>query len=287
MPTTTEWWSIDGVSLHEYGWNVATVGGSRYDIPVRRGNNITLAKRPGQIFRPGKVADSRTVELIMWVLGVDPVTGASVADPTLRWNDSWEYLRRLVWKPSGTQVNLTRRWNLTVNNVKTLVSATAKAEISDSMAPTMTGRHRADFTMRLLLADPYFYGDQQEVTFQVGQTKTIHNPGSDIAAFGFFDVDLTGPLVNPVVTNNSFNLPVKVGFKGTIPAGVTVRFSIPGFTVRTVVGYEIIGIVNLVGNLVTSGARFWMGLAPGNNDLTFTTASGTGSALVRFRPPYI
>ena len=41
---TEEWWDINGVSLHQYGWSVTTVGGSRYDLPPRRGENMTMAR---------------------------------------------------------------------------------------------------------------------------------------------------------------------------------------------------------------------------------------------------
>ena len=46
-----EYWSIDGVSLHQFGWSVATVGGSRYDLPPLRGDNVMIAYRPGSVHR--------------------------------------------------------------------------------------------------------------------------------------------------------------------------------------------------------------------------------------------
>lgn len=285
MPTTDEWWAIDGVSLHEQGWNVTTVGGSRYDLPPRRGSNITVAKRPGQMHRD-KPADSRTVELIMWVTGVDPTTGAATGDPVLRWNDSWDYLRRLVWRPTGSQVDLTRRWRLTVDGTPTVVAATAKAEIADSMAPTMTGRTRATFAMRMLLADPYFYGSEQTYTLNVGDTVTVNNPGHDIAAMGYMDLDFYGPLTNPRLTNAAFNPDVYVQVNMTIPDGVMIRASVPDFTFRTILGVETIAYINWTSAIKHSGARFWMGLYPGDNPLTLT-GSGGGHVTVRYRPPYI
>ncbi len=153
--STEEYWSIDGVSLSQFGWAVTTVGGSRYDLPTRRGENRVFAYRPGAVHRP-KLPDARVIELVMWVTGTDPATGAQVADPRLRWNDSWDTLRRLVWKPNGAQVTLTRRWFLTVSGSPTLVTADAQAEVVDSMAPTTTGWPRRPFTLSLLLADSYF-----------------------------------------------------------------------------------------------------------------------------------
>lgn len=279
MNTTDEYWAIDGVSLAQYGWNIATVGGSRYDLPVRRGENITLAYRPGQVHRP-KLADARTIQLIMWVAGVDPATGASTSDPTLRWNDSWDFLRRLVWKPDGSQVVLTRRWKLTVDGTPTITVADALAEISDPMAPTMTNRGRAEFTMQLLLADPYFYGATVTTTVNLGTPVTVVNPGHDIAAHGHLEVDLIGPLTNPVLTNTTPNPDAWVRYNAAIPGGQTVTL-----TVDSYLAFQ--GATNVIGKVANSGARHWMGLQRGTNTFTLSASAGTGHAVVRYRPPYV
>lgn len=420
MPSSDEYWMIDGVSLHEYGWSVSTIGGSRYDLPPLRGEDIQLAYRPGKVHRP-KYPDSRTVELVMWVAGVDPATGNQVTDARLRWNDSWDFLRRLVWKPNGGQVTLTRRWFLTVDGVQTLVAADAQAQIADAMAPTMTGRHRADFTMTLLLADPYFYGDQIVQPLGLGSVTTVTNPGNDAAAYTNVQIDLMGPLTNPKVTNTSAAPNVWVQYVGIIPAGQVLRLDIGTYSAvqgsmvtptppvttsmyaiangmyvcadsagtaplianRSSVGAwetfdiqdaggglvalkahannlyvtaEAAGTANLiaraasiglwetfrlivnndgtctlqsqangkyvtaenagaqplianrdaigqwekfqftdpafaagnvVGDIVHAGARSWMGLLPGDNQVTLSADSGSGSGILRFRPPYV
>jgi hypothetical protein len=417
--SSDEYWMIDGVSLHQYGWSVATVGGSRYDLPPRRGENIQLAYRHGRVHRR-KYADSRTIELIMWVTGVDPATGNSVDDARLQWNDSWDFLRRLVWKPNGAQVTLTRRWFLTVDGVRTMVASDAQAEIADTMAPTMTGRHRADFTMVLLLADPYFYGDQVVETLGIDQPVTVTNTGYD-EAISTVQVDLRGPLTNPKVTNAITSPNVWFQYNGIVPAGQVLRLDVGAYTAtqtntvtptppvitamravangkyvcaenagaaplianrdaiglweqfnlidagsgfvalqsrvnnkyvttesagqaslianRTVIGLwekfrllinpdttvslqsdangkyvtaenaggkplianrDAIGpwekfqftdpayqVGNVVGAITHGGARSWLGLLPGENILTLTAESGTGSAVLRFRPPHV
>lgn len=264
MPSSPEYWDIDGVSLHEYGWSVTTFGGSRYDLPPRRGENIKFAYRPGAIHR-NKLADSRTIELVMFVAGSVPATGAATGDPLLAFNDSWDFLRRLVWRADGSQVALTRRWFLTVGGVKTLVAATAKAEIADTMTPTMTGRTRADFSMSLLLADPFFYG--AEITTVISGSGTVVNPGHDLAAHANMQIDLSAGarLTNTSVTPNVW---VQSTGGGTLDVGAFTAFN---------------GATNVVGGVTHSGARRWMVLVPGNNNLTVTG----GSATIRFRPPYI
>ncbi len=278
--STDEYWSIDGTSLHQYGWSVATVGGSRYDLPTRRGDNITLAYRQGAVHRR-KPADQRTINLIMWVTGMDPATGNSTADHRLRFNDSWDFLRRLVWKPRGAQVTLTRRWWLTVGGVKTLVTADAQAEVVDNMAPTMTGRHRADFTMSLLLADPYFYGPELTATINAGATVTVTNTGHDIAAFGALDVEFVGPLTAPKLTNTTPAPDVWLQYSRAVATGQSVLCSVPTFQ-----AYNTSTNANEIGYISHGGDHYWMGLEIGANSLTLT-ATGSGHAVVRYRTPYV
>lgn len=300
--TTEEAWSIDGVSLHQYGWNVATVGGSRYDLPPRRGDNIKFSYRPGAIHRP-KVVDSRTINLVMWVTGVDPATGQAADDPTLRWNDSWDFLRRLVWKPNGAQVTLTRRWKLTVDGQPTIVTADAQAEIADTMSPTMTGRHRAEFTMTLLLADPFFYGPEISVPLNLGVPVSVWNPGHDVAAHGGLEVDFIGKLYSPKLTNATPTPDVWVKYNNLVRDSPlqTLNLKVGTFeaTMTPVIptghAMEWLGRYpkaatspNVIGDIQHAGAKHWMGLNLGPNLLTLTADAGsTGGAVLRFRPPYV
>jgi len=270
--SSPEYWDIDGVSLHQYGWSVTTFGGSRYDLPPWRGENIKFAYRPGQIHR-NKTPDSRTVELVMWLAGADPGTGNATGDPLLRFNDSWDFLRRTVWRPDGSQVSLTRRWFLTIGGSKTLLAATAQAQVQDSMSPTMTGRTRADFTMSMLLADPFFYGDEVEVNFS-GST-TVVNPGHGIAAHNNMEIELSSGarLTNTSLTPNVW---VQVGGSGRAVLDV-------GNFTATSTGYSAYSGPNRLGDVTHSGARRWMALVPGTNNLTCSS----GTATIRYRPPYI
>jgi hypothetical protein len=278
-PTTTEYWDIDGQSLNELAWNIATVGGSRYDLPVRRGENMTFAYRPGSIHR-AKLPDARTITLVMWVAGV--IDGdISVVDPAIAWNDNWDLLRRTVWSATGSQVSLTRRWWLTEGEISSLVSATAKAEIADAMSPTMTGRTRADFTMTFLLADPFFYGSTITTVLDVATPAVIANPGHDTAMYDNFTITLAGPLTNPRLTNATANPDIWVQYTGTIAGGASVTLTPGAFTAVTGAG------VNVINNVTHAGSRHWMGILPGNNTMTLSASAGAGHATVAFKPPYI
>jgi hypothetical protein len=300
---TDEFWEIEGESLHQYGWSVSTIGGSRFAMPPRRGDNQKYAYRPGMRFRP-KVPDSRTLTLAMWVTGqYDLATGLQAADHRIAWNDSFDFLRRLVWKVEGRQFTLTRRWKLTVAGTPTIVTADALAELGNTMEPTMTGRQRAEFQMDLLLADPFFYGrsglpnnpsypNYPWTTVDVPRNLssadhdtwthvTVTNPGYDVAAFGSLYVDFVGPLKNPVLANDSAHPQVWVKYNGEIDEGVTIRLVVPDF-----LAFQRSNNHNYIQNITHSGARHWFGLLPGDNTLTLITAEGTGKATVWFRPPY-
>lgn len=278
--TTDEYWDIDGVSLNQDGWNIATVGGERYDLPVRRGENIALAYRPGTLHRQ-KLPEQRVISLSMWTAGIDNVSGYG-SDPVLQWNDNWDTLRRLVWKPNGAQVTLTRRWKLTVASTPTIVAASALAEVSEAMTPSMTGRARSEFQMTFLLADPYFYGTQVTTPIPLSTPTVVTNAGHDAAAHAWMQVDLIGPLTNPKLTNATPTPDVWVAYTGSIAAGQTVTLDVGACTATCAVAPT--NRINLISH---SGSRYWMGLLAGTNTLTLTASAGTGSAVVRFKPPYV
>lgn len=311
---TEEWWSIEDrtghdISLHQFGWSVTTVGGSRYDIPPRRGDNLTLAYRPGQVYR-AKLPDARPITLVMFMVGFDPATGQNLTVDgdyqRTQWNDNWDKLRRLVYRNYGVdnRVRLTRRWRLTAPEFSTtrvegnvvagdpgtspagqdrLVSAFALAEMTGNMAPTMTGRFRSDFQMDFILPDPYFYGETVTTTLECGDTRYVWNDGHDIAAHAYVQVDLVGPLTNPFLYNLSTDPATWVKFNGSIAAGDTVRLVCSRFSAEKI---EASGNLNRVGQVSNYGSRFWVNLAPGPNKLKMT-GSGSGHAILSFRPPYI
>lgn len=287
VSTTDEFWDIDGVSLNQYGWNIKTFGGSRYDLPPRRGTNITFAYRPGQV-HVVKTADSRPITLSMWLAGCDPVSGAPVSDATLQYNDSWDFIRRLVWKPNGSQIQLTRRWRLTsaLGLGTPTLRATGLAEITDAMTPTMTGRIRTDFVMDLLMADPFFYGAVEAVEIALGRSLSVFNRGHDVAAYTGMSIILTGPLIHPVtLTNYSTNPAVSVTYNGDIGIGQSVGLNVSQFQASLVTPGS--PTTNVIGNVSHLGSRNWFGLMPGDNALSFQDGGGSGSAQLLWQPPYV
>lgn len=316
MNNTEEWWSLVGadgveVSLHQFGWSVTTVGGSRYDLPPRRGSDMTMAYRPGQVHRR-KLPDARPITLVMFMVGFDPATGANTTVTgdyqRVQWNDNWDALRRLVYRHSllaDQRIKLTRRWRLSAPDFPAtrtgdgcilgdpgvpapgdrLVTAFAWAEMTGTMAPSMTGRYRSDFQLDFTLADPFFYGGTVTATLTPGSTVHVYNDGHDVAANGYMQVDLVGPLKNPVIRNASTDPDSWVRYGGSIAAGDTVRLVVNRFTCEKVVpgGTNL----NRIGLISSYGARWWVNMLPGCNQLKLTTDGGSGHAEVSFRPPYV
>lgn len=309
--SSPEYWSIaklDGsgeVSLHQWGWAITTVGGSRYDLPSRRGSDMTMAYRPGQLHRR-KLPDARQVSLSMFMVGWDPATGDAPEDQLSQFNDNWDQLRRLVFSNyllTDQRLRLIRRWFLTAPTFPTtrtgdiciqgdpgvpapgrrLLTAFANAEMTGNMQPSMTGRYRAEFTMDFTLADPYYYGSTVSATMTNG-SHYIWNDGHDAAAAGYMQVDLVGPLSSPRITNMSTEPNSWVIYNGSITAGTTVRLLIDRFTCEKVVpgGTN----VNMIAKIASYGARFWVNLLPGANKIELS-AGGTGHVVLSFRPPYV
>jgi hypothetical protein len=289
--TTEEYWDINGVSLSEQGWNVKTIGGSRYGVPPMRGTNIQYAYVPGTEFRR-KIPDTRTITLEMWVNAFDPLTGLGNTDQIVRWNDSWQFLRHLFWDPDN-QFVLTRRWKVTdpVTHIASVVAASALGQLGSTLDLTMTGRTRADFSVDVVLNDPFFYGAAVASTVPAGGSlTTIVNAGDYTAAHRNMSVQFVGPLTTPTLTNTSPNPQVKVTLNTTVGAGETVTLDCHAFTAisnQALFTTAGVGSYNRIAYVVHSGARQWMGLRRGSNTLRLDAASGSGHAVVTFQPPYV
>jgi hypothetical protein len=275
---------------------VSSFGGSRQDLPLLRGQNYPVAYRAGQMWR-SKQPDQRTVSLAMWAAGVDQAALVPAADQTLAFNNNFQQLRSMFWVQGnqGSSLGfLTRRWYLTQNGATGIIAATAQAEIAGTMQPTMSGRTRADFTVDLLLSDPYFYGARQSLSIGANASQTLLNLGDAPVGFGqapgqggtAFTITLTGPLTTPIELANYTN-GVFVTLAHTIPAGHSLTLDVMSYTAYDDTGTSYLGSVS------HGGARPWMllmgaGNNGGNNSLTLSTGAGdSGKAVISWQPGYL
>jgi hypothetical protein len=160
MNTTQTFWDVDGVSLQTYAYNIQTWGGDAQAPPPLRGDDVLVPHQVGRTWTP-RVPDSRTITFGMWVVGANkdgsiPESGIS----RQLFERNWAMLRKLLWTPRR-QVKLTKRFR--VPGSSKVHTASAMAQFSGGLNPAMTGRTRAQFTVDLLLSDPYFYGDELEI----------------------------------------------------------------------------------------------------------------------------
>lgn len=298
-PSVDEYWQFTNpyfnnglpVSLHQQWWSVGTIGGTRNGIPLLRGSNEEVPYRSGQLWRP-KYSDQRTMTLVMWTAGIDQSTGnPDRADQRTAWNTNWQNLRALFWTrgPNGSvQGTLTRRWNVGyLGQEAWMQTASALAEVAGTLEPTMTGRTRADFSVDLLLAAPYFFGLSRTVNLALNTPAAVLAYGEGVVGESFpsalnsFTVTLNGPLTNPTVTNSTLGL--SVSLLVTIGSGASSVLDIHNFSAVSS------GNANQIAYVTHSGARAWMLLAPGSNILELTTTSDadTGNAVISFNDHYL
>ena len=105
---------------------------------------------------------------------------------------------------------------------------------------------------------------------------TMVHPGTEQTHRATFT--FTGPITNPRVTNLENG--VYVEWLGSVPGGAVLVIDCLAFT-ATLDGE------NVVGSIRHSGAREWMVLLPGDNDLRVTASTPGGTLTTTFEPPYL
>jgi hypothetical protein len=289
--TTDEWWDIDGESLNRAGWNISTLGG-RFNVPSLRGEDITYAYVPGQ--EPGTVVpDARTVTFQMWMVGIDRTTGSFNVDQRRAWNDNWKFLTRLFWQPNKL-LTITRRLLLTdaTTGLPYIQTTTAQGRYAGGLDVEMNGRTRGTFSVDVKLFDGFFWGPEQLVRINAGQTVVVNNPGDYEAGSKNFTITVHGELGSALLTNTTPDPNMWVKYDAIVSAGNTVTLDVENFT--ALASAPEIGIpeagLSRTGYVVSSGMRHrWMSLARGNNSVGLGGSySGTpGYAELRFQPAYL
>lgn len=269
-PTNQELWYFNGVPLQSAtgAWNITTMGGSRFGVPVLRGQNIAVPYRAGQAWR-AKWPDARTVTLTMWADGQGTQSSYPSTDQRLAFNNNIQTLRQLFWYRGGggsAQGQLQRNWYLTQGTNK-LVTSTAMAEIAGSMDLTMNGRTSAGFAVDLLLADPYFYGAQQ-VQALSGATSVITGLGEGIAGEGWpTAVNAFTVKVTNACTVNNTTAGVSFTFSGAGGPAYPVTIDILNQTAIDTNGN------NWISDISHAGSRLWMCVLPGSNTISVSNGA--------------
>ncbi|MDQ3028894.1 MAG: phage tail family protein [Actinomycetota bacterium] len=277
-----EFWDVqwtDGqwYNLHGYSYHVESIYGARTNVPSLRGSNVAVYGRPGQLHQP-KIADQRTVTLNGWVSNVDGADNPYDSENCDRGlNTNWRMIRRLLWRENGAQFPLRRRW---YDEEGVLVSAVAMAEYSGGLDLSEHVIEAGAWTCDLTLADPYFYGPEENATLALNVPQLLFNLG-DVVASDIVIV-LRDQLQNAEVRNLTADPDVWVRLGSAVAGGDSVTLDVAQFTAR-----RTSDGANLIGAVTRSGARPWFVLSPGGNSVQLTASSGSGTADLTWQPAYL
>lgn len=260
-------WSFRGTPLNRPDLRVRQMTGP-HGVPPLRGQDFLTMGAVGQLWVP-KIADSRRIGLELLLTDVYRAgqiqalldeLGALFAD---RSQGALTH-----YHPDGTV-------------------RTAMAEVVD-WAPADSNAHIGAMylgTVDFLLSDPWFYTASQTVTAAVPSSPTtfsLDNPGTayPCGPQGTLTVDYTGPIANPVLTNNANGLTLTVNV--TVAAGTHLVVDCVAYTALN-------ASANAIASVLHSGAPQFMVLQPGANSLTVTGTGMTGATAcaVTWTPPYV
>ena len=266
------YWEVEGTSLQTLAYNIETLEGQLV-LPKLKGSDIDIPHRPGEVWVP-KYADSRVIELAMWVIGQDVNGEVSKARDQV-FQDNLRTLQRLFYRP-GKQFAIKKRFR--IGGV--MRSATAMAEYAGGLDPKMMGRYGAKFVVNLKLADPYFYDDVL--------TSTTLTASKVVTAIGDVDTQhikltMNGARNKPKVRNNTTG--EEVTYNAQLLTGARAELDVRAYlaTVFPPTGPSF----RAGGSIVHAGAPHWLSLQPGANTLAATSASGTGSIIMEHREAWL
>lgn len=272
-----EFWSLNGVNLQSHAYNIQTFGGSRSGVPGLRGEDVELAYRPGKMPGP-RYADARVITLAMWVKDT-AADGSRTKSARKHFLENWNMLKRLFWN-QGREMILTRRWD----EGSGLITADATVRFGGGLEPDMIGPTAARFTVDLVMANPFFYGQQQTVVVAASGSTNFTNPG-DVDSTGFgVEVEFTGALTNPQLTNVTPAPDVWLKAGTSIASLDEVRVNLdPDIMTCDRVSDD----ADLLSTLSHGGSHYWMVVVPGSNQIQLTQSSGAGQATLKYRPVYL
>lgn len=248
-------WTANGLSLHTMAWSVTSFSGQRHVGPPKRGEDVTMPFRDGDMYIPKKRA-SRTFDISMWVLPYHPDGGR---DPSMSYEQRAHknYLTIIRAVDVEGQFNLVKRWW----EDGTVRLATARAELISATSASQDDALGFDMQIQLALADPYFYG-----------SLTLEE-----------NVSTMNAAVGDVPTNHVL-LKIDPGATVTFPDGNWIKYNA---TSGAAAVFDLSNMTAKVGSTYVNGKisrnyyLSWPELEPGDE----LTVSG-GSATIQYQPAY-
>jgi len=269
--TTSEYWSIDGVSLQTYAQNITTWGGTKQGAPALRGSDIAIPHRPGAIWQP-KVVDSQTIDFEGWVIGA---YGDGVIGSQQLFRDNWRALKKLMFTP-GRQVEITRRWYEMDGSTPIAMTAIGNGQLLGGLEPKMTGPRRAEWQAAIHMADPYFYGAEKSVVVAMNGTPQVVTIAGDDAARKI-EVTLSATMTDAVLSVTSSRVDTAITYSSVASGSAVI--SVDAYTATE-------NGVSTLSKIGHSGAVQWLAL-PVTTVSIALTGTGTGSATIKYREVWV
>lgn len=255
----SEVWSVNGTALVDLAWKVEQLP----DGPVgRRGDDVLVARRDGQVWRP-KPYGARRLPIVMSVVDRDSY-GRSSQDV---YRANVDQLKRLFHSAQLLEV----RRQSTLPDGRTL-SRTIRGEAVDSFeVDTPSGMSYGRLVVDLNCPDPFWY---EPAKVKTGQSSTfvLFNPGT--VQHRNAVVRIHGPATDPTVAAEPAG--TEVTWTGSIGSGDWVELDSDAFTVVDQDGTSVAGTIS---RTVPS----FVELAPGRNSLTLSS----GTCDVSWKPAYL
>lgn len=270
--STDTYWDINGVSLQTLGFNITTVGD--HAPPPLRGDDTTVPYRVGKQLND-RIPDSRTESFKMWAIGMSEDGTVGAFGPRAEYEKNYKKVRDLIWN-QGRPFNLTKRWKDYGSG--TVKSATAVGVYQGGLAASMTGPARATFGFDVWLADPFYYGGEETVNFLGNGTVTPTILGDYPTTL--ITLQLNGARTNSRLTNTTEGHYVNIAT--AIAAGQNVILDVDKWTAK-----RSVTPFNVIRDITHFGHKHWLSLRPGAQALALSSSSGTGTAVLKYKPRWV
>jgi hypothetical protein len=255
MPLSTETLRINGVDVVNCGYvllpDLSPIG----TAPAKRTGNVAVAQRHGAVRTPHKRYDVNTFPLLLWIRGVDPITGAVPADPADQFYDNYDALMRIVAaeqlhlehvRPDGTS------WFLDAEVLDRVDHMKYQWASNGSVGLSLTATDPFWRTAGTVTANVVSSGLPTDAVLTAFAPSTA--PIEDAV------VRLNGPASNPILRSGDYFLQ----YNRVLTAGQWVQIDCATFTITTA------GVVKDYASLVHAGLGPWFALAPTQGGPTVT-----------------
>ena len=248
---------VNGVSLGNKARRIERFDSFR-KAGARRGENIVLPRRDGEVWQPKPTAGT-TLEVGIVLLDVDPTTGLRSSSEVTRlkqMNDNYRTLMRLL-DSARAPLTLTRKVAFLAGNE----DHTATAELVEAVDPVQVSPTTLRLALSLRILDGVWLGPTTNVNLAATASQVLNVAGDTHT----YEVVLTFPAGAPCRLTNS-TTGCYVGHTDTSAYGHAVGVKDMKFSRQSVEGYLNVS--------EWSGDPWWMLLAPGNNTLVRSSSSG-------------